>query len=101
MTHQYGTLEEVNSPFFGPGTFEPPWPKRVDALGTPGVDGRGKPCEVQEYGEHFYSPERSAVTKENGRNASLNGPAPDMAEAIARPIPVGTKRRFGPPRTDK
>ena len=93
--HQFGSLETVNDPW-GTQTFEPEWPKRVDRL-----SGGGKPCEISEYGEHFYAPERSAVIKPSGEHASLNGPVPDIAELIGRPIPVGTKRRYGPLKTDK
>ncbi len=95
MVHHFGTLEERNDPW-GTSTFDPRFPERVDELSKP-----GHPCEIQQYGEHFYSPERSAVVKPNGQAASLNGPVPDIAEQFARPVPVGTKRRLGPLKTDK
>jgi hypothetical protein len=104
FTHQFGSLEEVNGPFFGPSCFELPVPERIDELGqiggTPG-SRRGRPVEIHEFGERFYAPERSAVTKPSGSNASLNGPVLDLAEAVGRPIPASTKRRFGPLKTDK
>lgn len=93
--HQFGTLEERNDPW-GTRTFDPRFPERVDELSK-----HGHACEIQDYGEHFYALERSAVVKPTGEAASLNGPVPDIAEQLGRPIPVGTKRRIGPPRTDK
>jgi hypothetical protein len=87
MQHQFGTLEQVNDPW-GTQTWEEEWPKRVDRL-----SGFGRSMEISQHGERFYAPERSAVVKPAGGHASLNGPAPDVPELIARPIPVGTKRR--------
>lgn len=93
MTHPFGTLEECSDPW-GTRTFDPRFPERVDQLHSP-------PAEIHQYGERFYAPERSAVIKPTGAAASLNGPSPDIPELIARPIPIGTKRRHGPPKTDK
>jgi hypothetical protein len=92
MQHQFGSLEDVNGPFFGPGTFDPKFEqaRRVDRLSAQAAT---PPLEVSDHGEHFYAPERSAVVKPSGAHASLNGPSPDVPEMIARPIPVGTRRR--------
>jgi len=98
MTHQFGTLEGRDDPFFGTPTFDPRFPERVDALSKPGAS---PPLEIGTYGEHRYAPARSAVVKPNGQAASLSGPAPDLPEFLARPVPVGTKRRLGPLKTDK
>lgn len=94
--HQFGTLEQINDPW-GTQTWNMSVPIRVDELSKP---GKGS-CEVHEYGERFYAPERSAVVKPSGGHASLNGPSIDYAEVLGRPTPVGTKRRFGPLKTDK
>jgi hypothetical protein len=95
MTLKFGETEQRDDPFGGK-TWFPEWPKEVERL-----SGTGTPCEVQEYGERFYRPEPSAVQKPSGGFASLNGPEPDAPEGFGRPFPVGTKRRSGPPRTDK
>lgn len=95
MQHQFGSLEARNDPL-GAETFEHRAPVAVSNL-----SGTGRPCEIQQYGERMWTEPRSAVSKPGGGFASLNGPAPDYAESLGRPIPVGTKRRLGPPRTDK
>lgn len=95
MQHQFNSLEERNDPL-GQSTWFPEWPKRPDRL-----SGTGRPCEIQEYGEHMWTEPRSAVSRPDGTFASLNGRRPDLAEAMARPFPVGTKRRLGPLKTDK
>src|SRR5580658_8382057 len=94
MTHQFGTLETRDDPFFGTPTFDPRFPERVDAH-------RSAPLEIGTHGEHRMYPARSAVVKPNGQAASLSGPAPDLPEMFGAPIPVGTKRRLGPLKTDK
>jgi hypothetical protein len=95
MVHRFGTLEERVEPW-GAHTFEPHIPERVDEL-----SGTGRSCEVQEYGEHSYREPSSAVVKPSGATASINGPSPDLPQILAMPIPVGTKRRHGPVKTDK
>jgi hypothetical protein len=98
MTHQFGTLEGRDDPFFGTPTFDPRFPERVDDLGK---SGASPPLEIGTYGEHRAYPARSAVVKPNGEAASLSGPAADRPEFFGAPIPVGTKRRLGPLKTDK
>lgn len=98
MTHKFGELIERSDPIMGHATFEAPWPKRVDDLSKRGA---GHPCTSQDYGLHNYRPDPSPVVKPNGRLARSDGPAPDLAMDLAMPIPVGTKRRLGPPKTDK
>jgi hypothetical protein len=97
MQHPFGDLEGRSDPW-GTRTFEESWPKRVDDLSK---QAAGKPLEIQQYGEHQYREAPSPVCKPAGGYASLNGPAPDLPQIIGTPIPVGTKRRIGPNRTDK
>lgn len=95
MTIPFGGLEERNDPF-GSGTFTYEGPQRVDELSQP-----GRAVEVQQYGEHQYRSASSPICKPSGGYASTNGPAPDFAQILGMPIPVGTKRRLGPRKTDK
>ena len=95
MQHQFGATEKINDPL-GSQTWDPPWPKSVRQLSQ-----TGKSCEIQQYGEHAYRPQSSPVQKPDGRMANINGPAPDFAQVLGMPIPVGTKRRLGPLKTDK
>lgn len=86
MTHQFGTLEGRDDPFFGTPSFDPRFPERVDAH-------RSAPLEIGTHGEHRAYPARSAVVKPNGQAASLSGPTPDLPQMCAVPIGVGTKAR--------
>jgi hypothetical protein len=95
MQHKFGELIGRSDPL-GMESFEAHRPMRVDELSKP-----GRPCTSQEYGQHNYRPDPSPVTKPNGQMARSDGPAPDLAMGLGMPIPVGTKRRLGPPRTDK
>jgi hypothetical protein len=95
MTHEFGGLEGRNDPL-GSQSFPFEGPQRVDELST-----QGRPKEVQQYGEHQYRPASSPICKPSGGYASTNGPAPDVAQIFGMPIPVGTKRRLGPLKTDK
>jgi hypothetical protein len=97
MSHPFGELERVNDPL-GMGTFNPPHPVRVDKLSE---RGPMRDFHIQAEGEYSYREPPSAVVKPNGSMASINGPAPDYAQGLAMPVPVGTKRRLGPLRTDK
>jgi len=96
MTIKFGETERRDDPIQAEKIWFPEWPKEVSRL-----SGMGRSCEVQEYGDRFYRPEPSAVQKPTGAFASLNGPEPDVTEDLARPLPVGVKRRLGPPKTDK
>jgi hypothetical protein len=100
METTYGPLEERYDPL-GTGHFDLPTPIQVSALGTPGAPGRSRPLEIQDYGQHQYRESKSAVCKPSGGCASISGPEPDFAQTFAMPFPVGTKRRLGPPKTDK
>ena len=93
MQHHFGTLEQRNDPL-GTETFDFKPPVRPDQTTSP-------PIDVRTHGERQYFPPRSAVVKPTGDAASFGGYVPDVAENMARPIPVGTKRRLGPLRTDK
>jgi hypothetical protein len=93
MQHQFGDTINVNDPL-QMHSFNVPLPENRLAGHSPG-------CEVQEYGEKNYRDAPSPVQKPNGSMASIDGPVLDLAEAHARPDPVGTKRRLGPPKTDK
>ena len=99
MQHQYGDTERINDPL-GHSTWEPPdFP--LPGSGVKRLSGTGYPCEVQEKGEHQYRDSSSPIQKPSGGMASIQGPAPDMAQIFGMPWPVGTKRRIGPPKTDK
>lgn len=92
FVHKFGELETRSDPI-EVNTFKFP---------TPTFPQRKSPqLHVQQHGEHSYRPESSPVCKANGGYATLNGPAPDKAEELGRPIPVGTKRRKDYLKTDK
>lgn len=95
MTHQFEQLLDRNDPL-GTQTFDAPWPRRVDDLSA-----GSKPLESREHGLHNDRPDSSPVVTPGGRAARSDGPAPDFAMAFGRPIPVGTKRRLGPLKTDR
>lgn len=92
--HKFGETEARDDPMER-HTFEFKGPE------NPNGGGRSAPCEVQTYGETGYRPASSPVQKPGGGFATLDGPALDLAEDFARPVPVGTKRRLGPLKTDK
>jgi hypothetical protein len=95
MIFKFEGLLDRSDPL-GTQTFDMPWPKRVDDLSKP-----GRPCTSQDYGLHNYRPDPSPVCKPDGGYARSDGPAPDAAMELAMPLPVGTKRRLGPPKTDR
>lgn len=97
MQHKFGDLEQHDD-MLNIGTFDMPMPRRVDDLSKRAA---GRPCEVQTDGQHFYRPEPSPVCKPSGGYATLNGPTPDLPQMVGMPVPVGTKRRLGPVKTDK
>jgi hypothetical protein len=97
MISKYGSLERRQDPL-GVDTFEMPWPKRVDDLSKKCPGGTRT---NQDYGVTNYRPDPSPICKPNGGFASTDGPAPDRAQELAMPLPVGTKRRLGPLKTDK
>jgi hypothetical protein len=97
MTQKYGELVDRADPL-GMESFEAPWPKRVADLSTRGA---GHPLISQDLGQHNYRRDPSPVVKPNGQCAHTDGPRPDFAMNLGMPIPVGTKRRYGPPKTDK
>lgn len=92
FVHKFGELETRSDPLeVNTFDFKPPvFPKR----GSPAL-------EVHQHGEAYYRKEPSPVQKPDGTLATLNGPAVDYAEAAARPIPTGTKRRKDYLKTDK
>lgn len=85
MVHTFGTLEQRSDPL-GSGTFEPRFPMRPNELSSP-------PLEIHTHGEYRYREAPSAIVKPNGTTASLSGPAPDMPEMFAIPVPVSTRKR--------
>lgn len=95
--HPFDELIERQDPL-ATQTFEMERPMRPDALSKIAPTG---PCTSQDYGLHNDRPDSSPVVKPNGQCAHSDGPAPDYAMIDARPIPVGTKRRLGPLKTDK
>ena len=96
--HKFGDLKDVADPLNSVGSFDPPWPKRIDDLSKMAA---GKPLEVGADGQHMYREAPSPICKPAGGYASINGPMPDIAQEVGMPIPVGTKRRLGPLKTDK
>jgi hypothetical protein len=95
MNIPFGATEKLLDPL-DRSTWEPQWPRAVSDLSRP----RGS-MEVSQYGEHAYRQQSSPIQKPSGRMASINGPAPDVAQEVSMPVPVGTKRRLGPLKTDK
>jgi len=93
MQIPFGNTEDRNDPM-KVNTFDPPLP-----LGK--LAGRTPAIECQQYGEQGYRKESSPIQKPSGGFATCDGPAPDPSEQLSRPIPVGTKRRLGPLKTDK
>jgi hypothetical protein len=93
MQHKFGDLVDRGDPI-QKDTFDPMFPRSLSTR-------HGNELHQYQKGEHSYREDPSPVVTPSGRRASFNGPSPDVAEEIARPIPVGTKRRFGPPKTDK
>jgi hypothetical protein len=94
MTHKFGETERINDPL-GVNTFEFKGP-------MPSSARRSAPVTVQQQGQHdVFNPPRSPVQTPGGRITSVNGPAPDMAEAIGAPMPVSTKKRVNHLKTDK
>jgi hypothetical protein len=90
MQHQFGGIEERNDPLKRE-TWDPPdFPFRVHRLSEP-----GSPREIQGYGLFPYREDPSPICKPDHSYASTQGPKnhPDNAEAAARPVPVGTKKR--------
>lgn len=99
MTHKFGETEDINDPVQR-NTF--PFFEDQKCVRPERLSEFGHSCEVQDYGEHeMFNPARSPVQKPNGQFASNNGPAPDMAEGIAAPIPFSTKKRKDHLKTDK
>jgi hypothetical protein len=95
MVHKFGELLEREDPL-GVETFDFHRPMRVsDHSDT------ARPATSQQYGLHNYRPDPSPVVKPNGECAHSDGPTLDVPMDFAMPIPVGTKRRLGPLRTDK
>ena len=94
MVHPFGEIERINDPR-GENSFEFKAP-------MPGRNRRTGPLTIQQHGDHdVFSPSRSPICKPGGGTASLAGPKPDWAEAIAAPIPPSTKRRVGFLKTSK
>jgi hypothetical protein len=85
-THRFGSLEQRADPL-GTETFQPKFPERPDEL-------RSAPITVQQFGERMTYPPRSAICKPSGGLASLSGPAPDLAQDVANPVPASTRKRF-------
>lgn len=101
MQHKFGGLEERNDPLTPQGPIDMPWPKQVRDLSSPRESQALRSLDVQRDGQFGYRTEPSAVCKPGGGYATLDGPRPDDAQVFGMPIPVGTKRRMGPLKTDK
>lgn len=89
MVHKFGEIEGKDDPLFGSHSskFEPQFPVGIG-------EHRSPPITSKQYGEHdMFSPSRSQIQKPGGGLASFSGPKPDLAELVAAPVPVGTKKR--------
>jgi hypothetical protein len=93
MIHKFGDLIKRSDPI-QKDVFEPHFPLGLNQR-------HGTQLHQVDKGEHAYRPDSSPVVKPSGKPASFNGPAPDNAEVMARPVPVGTKRRKETLKTDK
>lgn len=88
MTHRFNDLERREDPL-NTGTWDVP-----DFPVKRWTDG-GKPCEIQEYGEHQYRSSSAAVSRPSGSFASISGPVPDAPQVFGMSISIGTKKRIG------
>ena len=99
MVHKFGETEKIDDPL-GRQTFD--FYEQHKRTRTSELSQRTPPCTVQGYGEaRTYSEPRSPVEKFSGGLASVAGPAIDYAEALARPMPVPSKKRVNHLKTDK
>jgi hypothetical protein len=94
MQHDFSQLIKPNDPLHSVQETEMPWPMFPKDRGS-------SPFEVKSHGQAGYRKEPSPVVTPSGRRVSLDGPYKDHAQEEAMPIPVGTKRRYGPLKTDK
>ena len=98
MQHWFGETERRQDPM-GVETFDPPPFFRNS--GVKDLKGQPPPCEMNEYGLRPYRPDPSPIQKPSGGFAETQGKPLDEPQNLGMPFPVGTKRRLGPPRTDK
>jgi len=99
MTHKFGETERLDDPL-GTATFD--FYAEQKRTRASDLSRRGSPSTIQQHGPHdMFSPSRSPIQTPSGRLASMNGPAPDYAEAIAAPIPPSTRKRVNHLKTDK
>lgn len=94
MVHKFGEIEGRSDPVYGDqGVFDPRFP--IVHNNMSGARNNSPPITLQGHGEfRYFSQPGSAIAKPTGRLASLNGPQPDYADAIASPVPVGTSQRL-------
>lgn len=93
FSHQFGDTLSVQDPL-QTHTFDMPTPDPVRSLGHLG-GGRSRDLHVQAEGEQRYRGQPSPVQTPTGRMTSTSGNPMDMAEAFARPMPIGTRLRTG------
>jgi len=97
MSHPFDELIDRSDPLgTGSESFEMFRPMRADDLSK-----HGRELASTRLGQHNDRPDSSPICKPNGSCARMDGPLEDEAMDQARPVPVGTKRRLGPLRTDK
>lgn len=97
MQHPFDELIDISGPMkTSSDSFEIERPMRVDRL-----SGTGKACYPNDYMLANDRPDPSPVCKPGGGRARMDSTRKDDAMELARPIPVGTKRRLGPIKTDK
>lgn len=86
MVHRFGDDLSPSDPVGG-RSFDPGFPVSPSQRSS-------RALEVQRDGEYRYcDPQSPVVSTKTGRTASLNGPAPDLSDAIAQTIPPGTVKR--------
>lgn len=84
MTHRFKQIEGDDP--LGGQTFDPQFPKAISTL-------RSKPLTPKAHGVHRYCEPMSPVISPSGHRASLNGPAPDYADAAVAQVPANSKKR--------
>ena len=96
MTHRFGKNDD---PLQSGEYFEAPYPNGIKEAN---LNGKGR-FGIKEKGLHVYTQPLSPIAKFSGENASLSGPAMDMADKMADPVPASTemRRTQGPSITSK
>lgn len=86
MVHRFG---ESDDPLSSSEYFDAPYPDGIKSVRQHGQGG----FTSKEKGQHSFREELSPVNKFRGGDASLEGPKPDYADAVARRTPSSTVDR--------